>query len=252
MPWLAWWSSPQGLGHGPGRPPDHALGLALYLTLGGTERPALRGKVGGEGKALPLLLENPGNVFQGDAGEVRVFDGEGNFPPRPLLPKALDQSVNWDAVDLVYDDGTGSMRFLPTAVAGGLVPGGLHGADPKPGLDQGRDALRGGEEVLLTGDGCFRFPPRELDLEALRHGSVMVQVISGNATSLAPTPTLLSAVPDSRGLAVIGRNTAALLRIYGPRSAPTTSSPPCPPQAPSPNSGLLIPCDPSSLSSSSA
>jgi hypothetical protein len=71
--------------------------------------------------------------------------------------------------------------------------------------------LRGGEEVLLAGDGRFRFPPRGLDLEALRHGP---GGLSGNATSFAPTPTLLSAVPDNRGLADIGRNTTALLHIY--------------------------------------
>ncbi len=54
-----------------------SLGLAVYLTLKGTERPALRARVGGEGKALPLLLENPGNVLQRLTGEARVFDGAG-------------------------------------------------------------------------------------------------------------------------------------------------------------------------------
>jgi hypothetical protein len=54
-----------------------SLGLAVYLTLRGTEKPALRAKVGGEGKALPVLLENPGNVLQRVTGEARVFDGEG-------------------------------------------------------------------------------------------------------------------------------------------------------------------------------
>ncbi len=54
-----------------------SLGLAVYLTLRGTERPALRAKVGGEGKALPLSLENPGNVLQRVTGEARVFGGEG-------------------------------------------------------------------------------------------------------------------------------------------------------------------------------
>ncbi len=53
------------------------LGLAVYLTLGGTEKPALRAKVGGEGKALPVVLENPGNVLQRVALEARVYDGEG-------------------------------------------------------------------------------------------------------------------------------------------------------------------------------
>ena len=63
-----------------------ALGLAVYLTLRGTERPALRARVGGEGKALPLLLENPGNVLQRLTGEARVFDGEGKEVAR--LPLA--------------------------------------------------------------------------------------------------------------------------------------------------------------------
>jgi len=54
-----------------------SLGLAVYLTLRGTEKPALRARVGGEGKALPVLLENPGNVLQRVTGEARVFDGEG-------------------------------------------------------------------------------------------------------------------------------------------------------------------------------
>ncbi|RTI24155.1 hypothetical protein CSW20_06135, partial [Thermus scotoductus] len=53
------------------------LGLAVYLTLRGTERPALRARVGGVGEALPLLLENPGNVLERVSGEARVFDGEG-------------------------------------------------------------------------------------------------------------------------------------------------------------------------------
>jgi len=63
-----------------------ALGLAVYLTLRGTERPALRARVGGEGKALPLLLENPGNVLERLTGEARVFDGEGKEVAR--LPLA--------------------------------------------------------------------------------------------------------------------------------------------------------------------
>uniref|UniRef100_A0A7C2FX63 Uncharacterized protein n=1 Tax=Thermus islandicus TaxID=540988 RepID=A0A7C2FX63_9DEIN len=49
------------------------LGLAVYLTLKGTEAPALRAKVGGAEEALPLLLENPGNVLQRVSGEARVF-----------------------------------------------------------------------------------------------------------------------------------------------------------------------------------
>lgn len=71
------------------------LGLAVYLTLAGTERPALRASVGGEGKELRLALENPGNVLQRLEGEVRVFDPSGDlrltFPlePVPVFPGAL-------------------------------------------------------------------------------------------------------------------------------------------------------------------
>lgn len=53
------------------------LGLAVYVTLKGTEAPALKAQVGGEGRALPLLLQNPGNVLQRVSGEALVLDGEG-------------------------------------------------------------------------------------------------------------------------------------------------------------------------------
>ncbi len=53
------------------------MGLAVYLTLRNTERPALRARVGGGGKALPVVLENPGNVLQRVALEARVFDEGG-------------------------------------------------------------------------------------------------------------------------------------------------------------------------------
>lgn len=68
------------------------LGLALYVTLQGTERPALRAQVGGRGQALPLLLENPGNVLLRLEGEAVVFGGDGQevarlgFSDLPLLP----------------------------------------------------------------------------------------------------------------------------------------------------------------------
>jgi len=53
------------------------IGLALYVTLRGTERPALRATVGGEGRSLLVLLENPGNVLQRVSGKVEVFSLEG-------------------------------------------------------------------------------------------------------------------------------------------------------------------------------
>jgi len=164
-----------------------------------------------------------------------------------LLPKALGQSVqsvNCEATDLVYDfsapgsltqatvagqpyyvanqasyllllDGTGPMRFLPTAVTGGT---GYRVACTV--RTPNRDPTRGG---TLCGAGrrfCFRVTgvsgslPVDWTSRLYVLVQVVPQVVFGNATSFAPTPTLLSAVPDNRGLADIGRNTTALLHIY--------------------------------------
>ncbi|ALJ91104.1 hypothetical protein [Thermus aquaticus] len=156
-----------------------------------------------------------------------------------LLPKALGQSVNCDATDLLYDfsapgsltqvtvagqpyyvanqasyllllDGAGSMRFLPTAVTGGT------GYRVACTVRTPNRNARGG---TLCGAGrrfCLRVTgvSGSLPVDWTSRLYVMVQVVSGNATSLAPTPTLLSAVPDNRGLADIGRNTTATLHIY--------------------------------------
>ena len=88
------------------------LGLAVYLTLRGTERTALRARVGGEGKALPLLLENPGNVLQRVTGEARVFDGEGKEVARlpiaelPVFPGDTGRSP-WSRKRPFPQGGTG-------------------------------------------------------------------------------------------------------------------------------------------------
>jgi len=159
-----------------------------------------------------------------------------------LLPKALGQSVNCDATDLLYDfsapgsltqvtvagqnyyvanlasyllllDGTGPMRFLPTVVTG--APGGVYRVACTVQTPN-RDPIRGG---TLCGAGrkfCLRVTgvSGSLPVDWTSRLYVMVQVVSGNATSFAPTPTLLSAVPDNRGLADIGKNTTAVLHIY--------------------------------------
>jgi len=157
-----------------------------------------------------------------------------------LLPKALGQSVNCEATDLLYDfsapgsltqvtvagqdyyvanqasyllllGGTTSMRFLPTAVTGGtLYRMACTVRTPN------RDPIRGG---TLCGAGrrfCLRVTDvsGSLPVDWTSRLYVLVQVVSGNATSLAPTPTLLSAVPDNRGLADVQRNTTATLHIY--------------------------------------
>ncbi len=159
-----------------------------------------------------------------------------------LLPKALGQSVNCEATDLSYDfsapgpltsvtvgnqpyyvanlasyllllGGTTSMRFLPTAVMG--APAGVYWM-PCTVRTPNRDPTRGG---TLCGAGrrfCLRVTgvSGSLPVDWTSRLYVLVQVVSGNARSFAPTPTLLSAVPDNRGLADIGRNTTALLHIY--------------------------------------
>jgi hypothetical protein len=159
-----------------------------------------------------------------------------------LLPEALGQSVNCDATDLLYDfsapgsltqatvagqpyyvanlasyllllDGTGPMRFLPTAVTG--APGGVYRMACTVRTPN-RDPTRGG---TLCGAGrrfCLRVTgvSGSLPVDWTSRLYVLVQVVSGNATSFASTPTLLSAVPDNRGLADMGKNTTAVLHIY--------------------------------------
>jgi hypothetical protein len=131
-----------------------------------------------------------------------------------LLPKALGQSVDCDATDLLYDfsapgsltqvtvagqpyyvanqasyllllDGTGPMRFLPTAVTGGT---GYRMACTV--RTPNRDPIRGG---ALCGAGrkfCLRVTgvSGSLPVDWTSRLYVMVQVISGNATSFAPRP----------------------------------------------------------------
>jgi hypothetical protein len=162
-----------------------------------------------------------------------------------LLPKALGQSVNCDATDLVYDfsapgpltqatvagqpyyaanlasyllllGGAAPMRFLPTAVTG--APGGVYRMACTVRTPN-RDPTRGG---TLCGAGrrfCLRVTgvsgSLPVDWTSRLYVLVqVVQVVSGNATSRVRTPTLLSAVPDNRGLADVQRNTTATLHIY--------------------------------------
>jgi hypothetical protein len=159
-----------------------------------------------------------------------------------LLPKALGQSVNCDATDLVYDfsapgsltqatvagqpyyvanlasyflllGGTGPMRFLPTVVTGAL--GGVYRVACTVRTPN-RDPIRGG---TLCGAGrkfCLRVTDvsGSLPVDWTSSLYVLVQVVSGKATSRVANPTLLSAVSDNRGLADVERNTTALLHIY--------------------------------------
>jgi hypothetical protein len=111
---------------------------------------------------------------------------------------------------LLLLEGTAPMRFLPTAVTGGTLYR-VACTVRTPTWD-----VIGG---VLCGAGrrfCLRVTgvSGSLPVDWTSRLYVMVQVVSGNATSFAPTPTLLSAVPDNRGLADVQRNTTATLHIY--------------------------------------
>ena len=156
-----------------------------------------------------------------------------------LLLPAWGQTLNCDATELTYDfsapgpltsvtvggqpyyvanlasyllllDGSAPMRFLPTAVKGGTGYRVACTVTTPAG---------GGGGGALCGAGttrCLRVTnvTGSLPVDWTRRVHVMVQVVSGRATSHAPTPTLLSAVPDGRGLASIARRTTALLHLY--------------------------------------
>lgn len=158
-----------------------------------------------------------------------------------FLPLALAQTVSCDATEVVYDfsdpgplqtltvggqpyyvanlasyllllSGPSPMRFLPTRVAGGT--GGRVAC-------QVTTPNRGGGRGTLCGAGntrCFRAATLSGSLPVPGDWTgrlyVLGQVASGSATSHVSNPTLLSAVPDGRGLFSVGRNTTAVLWIY--------------------------------------
>lgn len=68
-----------------------AVSVPLYVTLKGTERPALRAGVSGEGNRLALLLENPGNVLQRLTGEAQVYAPNGEL----VVHLPLGETVVW-------------------------------------------------------------------------------------------------------------------------------------------------------------
>jgi hypothetical protein len=63
------------------------LGFALYVTLKGTERPRLSGRVEGEGRTLALLLRNEGNALERLTGEVLLFSEAGEVVARLPVPE---------------------------------------------------------------------------------------------------------------------------------------------------------------------
>lgn len=110
-------------------------------------------------------------------------------------------------------EGSTPLRFLPTEVLGSPQPHRV--------VCQVTTSNRGGGGGTLCGAGatrCLRLSgvagslPSPLDPNTRL--LVQVQVVSGNATSHAPTPTPIGSLPDGRGLASVARNTTALLWLW--------------------------------------
>jgi hypothetical protein len=164
------------------------------------------------GRALALLLFLPlawGQTLNCDATGL-TYDFSAPGPLQTLTVGGQPYYVANLASYLLLLEGTAPLRFLPTAVAGGtgyrvactvITPAGGGGGGTLCGAGTTRCLRVSGVSGSLPVDWTGRL-------------YVMAQVISGNATSHAPVPTLLSAVPDNRGLASVARNTTALIHIY--------------------------------------
>ncbi|SDF37999.1 hypothetical protein SAMN04488243_14711 [Thermus arciformis] len=166
------------------------------------------------GRALALLfLLAPalGQTLSCDATEVHYnFSAPG--PLQTVNVGGQDYYVANLAAYLALLSGTSPLRFLPTQVLGGTgsrvacqvtTPNGGGGGGTLCGAGATR-CLRVSQvtgTLPVPGDWTGRL-------------YVLGQVVSGNATSHVPTPTLLSTVPDGRGLFSVGRNTTAVLWIY--------------------------------------
>lgn len=163
---------------------------------------------------LPLLLflgAAWGQSLSCDATEVR-FDF--SFPT-PLAPVLAPDGQSYDrASRLAYlaflDTLPSSRRFLPTQVVGGVGTY-VTCQVTTPNKGGGGGTLCGAKK-----DYCLRLsvsgnlpPPLSND-----RVYVLGQVVSGNATSHAPTPTSLASLPDRGGLFSIEQNTTATLRIW--------------------------------------
>lgn len=165
------------------------------------------------GRALALLLFLPlawGQTLNCDATGL-TYDFSAPGPLQTLTVGGQSYYVANLASYLLLLDSTSPLRFLPTAVTGGTGYRVACTAETP-----NRDAIRGG---TLCGAGrkfCLRVTgvSGTLPVDWTGRLYVMVQVVSGNATSFAPTLTLLSAVPDNRGLVEIQRNSTALLHLY--------------------------------------
>ncbi len=166
------------------------------------------------GRALVLLLLLSPALAQTascEATEV-AYDFSAPGPLEALTVGGAPHYVANLASYLLLLSGTSPLRFLPTRVAGG-TGGRVECALGTPD--------RGGGGGRLCGAGntwCFRVEGVTGSLPVPGDWTgrlyVMVQVVSGRAASHAPSPTLLSALPDRRGLASVGRGTTALLWVH--------------------------------------
>ncbi|MGC8967127.1 MAG: hypothetical protein ACP5JV_02160 [Thermus sp.] len=167
------------------------------------------------GRALALLLllglsRAWAQTVSCDATDL-LFDFSASGPLQTLTVGGQSYYVANLASYLLLLSGTSPMRFLPTQAAGAGTNRWATCALTTP--------RGGGGGGVLCGAGttrCFRVSnvSDSLPVDWTGRLYVLVQVASGSATSHVPTPTLLSAVPDNRGLASVDRNTTAVLRIY--------------------------------------
>lgn len=140
-----------------------------------------------------------------------LFDFSAPGPLQTLTVGGQGYYVANLASYLLLLSGTSPMRFLPTQVAGGtgervaclLLTG--------PGGGGGRVCGAGNTWCFRVSDVSGSLP---VPGDWTQRLYVMAQVVLGNATSLVPTPTLLSAVPDGRGLANVAPNAFAFLYLY--------------------------------------
>ncbi|WP_038057163.1 hypothetical protein [Thermus amyloliquefaciens] len=155
-----------------------------------------------------LLLPAFAQRLQCDATDVR-FDFS---DPGPLTFVGSYPVANLAGYLHLFDVGN-PLRFLPTGVVGGSQPHRVvcRVTTPRIGGGGGTQCGAGTTWCLRISSPTGSLPP---PLVANTHLLVQVQVVSGNATSHAPSPTRIGNLPDNWGLASIARNTTATLWIW--------------------------------------
>ncbi len=165
------------------------------------------------GRALVLLLLLSPALAQTascEATEV-AYDFSAPGPLEALTVGGAPHYVANLASYLLLLSGTSPCASSPPGWRGDGRAGGVRPRHPGPGRGRGR-LCGAGNTWCFRVEGVTGSLPVPGDWTGRLY--VMVQVVSGRAASHAPSPTLLSALPDRRGLASVGRGTTALLWIH--------------------------------------